>query len=188
MVGKGLMQNALIWIHTFEVLYAMFCSWYFFFLINLSKLLGIYWVITHMLTSQNWPHSCIKSTGSWCVVPQKSGRSPLLFLSYTVPVGNVVNRYCLKHHVNADDKDIYIAFKPKQDDISRVVQITENCFTERRTWFAQNFLQLNDDKAIFMLISSRYKPLPDILYIQDGEVEITPSATATNLGVTFYHQ
>ncbi len=36
-----------------------------------------------------------------------------------------------------------------------------------------------------MLIVSRFKPLPDISYIQVGEVELTPSATATNPDFTF---
>ncbi len=36
-----------------------------------------------------------------------------------------------------------------------------------------------------MLIGSKFKLLPEIPYIQVGEVEITPSATVTNLSVTF---
>ncbi len=36
-----------------------------------------------------------------------------------------------------------------------------------------------------MLIGSKFKLLPKIPYIQVGEVEITPSATATNHSVTF---
>ncbi len=71
---------------------------------------------------------------------------------------------------------------PKPEDVNRAVQITENCLTDLRTWFAQNILQLNDDKTIFLLIGSKCKLLPDIPYIQVGEVEITPFATATNLG------
>ncbi len=85
----------------------------------------------------------------------------------------------------ADDKDIYIAFKPKPEDVNRAVQIIENCLTDVHTWFAQNFLRLNDDKIIFMLFGAKFKLLPEIPYIQVGEVDITPSATATNLSVTF---
>ncbi len=96
-----------------------------------------------------------------------------------------MRKHGLTHHVYADDKDIYIAFKPTLEDVNRAVQITENCLTDLRTWFAQNFLQLNDDKTIFMLIGSKFKLLPKIPYIQVGEIEITPFATATNLGVTF---
>ncbi len=85
----------------------------------------------------------------------------------------------------AHDKDIYIGFKPKPENVSRVVQITENCLTELRIWFVQNFLQPNDDKTIFIVIGSRFKLLPEISYIQVGELENAPSATAANLGVTF---
>ncbi len=120
-----------------------------------------------------------------CGVQQGSVLGPPLFSSYTVPVEDVVCKHGLTHHVYADDKDIYIAFKPKPDDVNRAVQITENCLTDLRTWFAQNVLQLNDDKTIFMLIDSKFKLLPEISYIQVGEVEITASATATNLSVTF---
>ncbi len=44
-----------------------------------------------------------------------------MFLSYTFPIGEVVSRYGLTHHVYVDDKDIYIAFKPKPEDVSRAV-------------------------------------------------------------------
>ncbi len=115
----------------------------------------------------------------WCPTGISSGPS------FVVPVGDVVRKHGLTHHVYADDKDIYIAFKPTLEDVNRAVQITENCLTDLRTWFAQNFLQLNDDKTIFMLIGSKFKLLPKIPYIQVGEIEITPFATATNLGVTF---
>ncbi len=105
-----------------------------------------------------------------CGVPQGSFLGAPLFFSYTVPVGDVVHKHGLKHHVYADDKDICIAFKPKPEDVKGDVQITENCLTDLRTWFAQNFLQLNDDKIIVMLIDSIFKLLPEISYIQVGQV------------------
>ncbi len=50
-----------------------------------------------------------------------------------LPVGDVVCKRGLTHHVYADDKDIYIAFKPKPEDVNRAVQITENYLTDLRT-------------------------------------------------------
>ncbi len=100
-----------------------------------------------------------------CGVPQESVLGPPLFSSYTVLDGDVVCKHGLTHHVYADDEDIYITFKPKPEDVNRAVQITDNCLTDLRTWFAQNFLQLNDDKTIFMIIGSKFNLLPEIPYI-----------------------
>ncbi len=44
-------------------------------------------------------------------VPEGSVLGPPLFSSYTVPVRDVVRKHGLTH-MYADDKDIYIAFKP----------------------------------------------------------------------------
>ncbi len=73
-----------------------------------------------------------------CGVPQGSALGPPLFSSYIGPVGDVVHRYGLTQH--ADDKDIYIAFKPRPEDVCRTEQMIENCWTELHTWFAQTFL------------------------------------------------
>ncbi len=116
-----------------------------------------------------------------CAVPRGSVLGPPLLFLFV----DVVCKHGVTHHVYADDKDIYIACQPKSDNVNRAVQITENCLTDLHTWFAQNILQLNDDKTIFMLICSKFKLLPEIPYIQVGEVVITPSATATNLSVPF---
>ncbi len=67
-----------------------------------------------------------------CGVPQGSVLGPPLFFSYTVPVVDVVHKHGLTHHVYADDKDIYIAFKPKPEDVNRALQIMENCLTDLR--------------------------------------------------------
>ena len=93
-------------------------------------------------------------------------------------------KYNLSYHVYADDTQIYLAFKPSQQQSDLAINCLENCVSDIRVWMKQNFLKLNDNKTEFMLFGSRQQ-LAKIssLNIIIGESYIESSSRARNLGV-----
>jgi hypothetical protein len=118
-------------------------------------------------------------------VPQGSVLGAKLFSVYTLPVGFIIRKYGLYFHIFADDKQLYVIFKPTPEASAITREQLENCISEVRIWFALNFLKCNDDKTIFMVISSRFKPSPPLNSIAIGEDEVNKSTSARNIGVLF---
>ncbi|CAB3985713.1 Hypothetical predicted protein [Paramuricea clavata] len=100
-------------------------------------------------------------------VPQGLVLGPLLYLIYTSPLAEIINRYDLKYHLFADDAQIYISFKTT--DVTTSKQRVEDCVAEIGHWMNSNELKLNHDKTEIMLIHSSYRNKP---LIDDFNIEL----------------
>ncbi len=120
-----------------------------------------------------------------CGVPKGSVLGPLLFTSYTLPLGDIARRHNLGFHVYADDTQLYLSFDPRDpNDKPLAIQTIENCIAEIRDWMASNKLKLNDSKTEVLELSSAPPSAPTTTTVKIGSEDISPSHAAKNLGVT----
>ncbi len=75
-----------------------------------------------------------------CGVPQGSILDPLLLTVYMLPLEQILHRNGLDFYCYADDKPLYVLFKPGTTDVSHIL----SCQTEVSNWISDHFLLLND--------------------------------------------
>ena len=119
-------------------------------------------------------------------VPQGSLLGPLLFITYSAPIADIIKRHGLWNHCYADDTQIFFYCRP--DQMTGLSIKVSACIAELQSWMAANRLKLNANKTEFVWIASRSRltqistEIPPII-INNSVVQ--PSTVARNLGVYF---
>ena len=120
-------------------------------------------------------------------LPQGSVLGPLLFTAYTVPMGNITQKYGIRYHLYADDCQLYVPFDPQvPGDLDNTLARLTAFISDIRKWLSENYLKLNDSKTEFFIAGSWYNinKLPNIS-LKIGCHSIPISKTIRNLGVIF---
>ena len=95
-------------------------------------------------------------------------------------------KYNVNYHFYADDSQMYVSFKPTQNDADYALNKLESCLTEIREWMIGNFLKLNKDKSELIIL--RCKCLHNKVSIPHfciGNSSIAPASRVCNLGAYF---
>ena len=85
-------------------------------------------------------------------VPQGSVLGPVLFILYTIPLSNLIERHSISSQSFADDTELLDSCHP--DHLDTTLQRMQNCISKVILWMDCNKLKLNDNKTESILIKS----------------------------------
>ena len=89
-------------------------------------------------------------------VPQSSVLSPILFLLYTRPLSQVIDKHLVSHREIADDRQLFDLVPHEQLD--SLLSNMQSCVGDVKLWMTQNKLQLNEGKTEALLIDPQNSP------------------------------
>ena len=85
-------------------------------------------------------------------LPQGSVVGPLMYVIYTLPIGDIIRKYGLTYHLYADDTQILTSFNPKEPGaLDEALRKLELCISEINDWMCLNKLKLNSNKTEFFV-------------------------------------
>ena len=116
---------------------------------------------------------------------QGSVLGPLLFILYTTPLSSLISDSSVKHHLFADDTQLFISFTAR--DFPHNIAHLRTTIDTVSSWMSANLLSLNQSKTEFLLIGlpKQLSKVSDPTLLMPSNVTITPADTARNLGVIF---
>ncbi|KAK2162032.1 hypothetical protein NP493_1547g00027 [Ridgeia piscesae] len=77
---------------------------------------------------------------------------PLLFNAYIAPLMTLLQKHNIRHHLYADDTQLYITFPPT--DHTQALARMESCVQDAKAWLCDNGLVMNDNKSQAIVIHS----------------------------------
>ena len=136
-------------------------------------------------------HQYVSMVGLWSSrqqlvrgVPQESVLGPILFLIYTLPLGDIVRKHQMSNHLYADYTKLYLSFDSRKPSLgTEAIMRLEASITDIRHRMLANRLKLKYDKTEFIkfLPQSHHTITPDTLQI--GTAQIDTSIKTKNLAV-----
>ena len=97
----------------------------------------------------------------------------MLFILYTQPLFNLVNKHAVNHHAFADDNQLYEI--STLDTIHQSIETLQNCTTDVKSWTTEAMIILSERISV-------HSPLPSVIHIGDADSPFVSSVK--NLGVT----
>lgn len=119
-----------------------------------------------------------------CGVPRGSFFSPILYLLYVDPLGDIMRHHNVSFHFYGDDSQLYVSFKSSiAIDFVRARSKLEFCARNIDKRMLCNNLKLIDDKTEMLVFFFMLNTVPPPLYkIQVATASVISSDSAKNIG------